>query len=140
MHYKDENNGLYWLDEGVSPAQVVGFPTNAVSITDDEADQIRATQQPVPTAAEVEATFTAAIQKRLDDFARTRNYDGILSACSYATSSVPKFQGEGAACVNLRDATWAAAYAILAEVQAGDRAMPQSLEDIEADLPALAWP
>lgn len=84
--------------------------------------------------------FTAAIQKRLDDFARTRNYDSILSACTYATSAVTKFNTEGQACVNLRDATWAAAYDILAEVEAGNRPMPQNLNDIEADLPALVWP
>ena len=84
--------------------------------------------------------FTAAIQQRLDDFARTRNYDSILSACTYATSTVAKFKTEGQACVNLRDATWAAAYQILADVQAGDRPMPTSIADIEADLPAAVWP
>ena len=88
----------------------------------------------------MQAAFTAAIQCRLDDFARTRNYDGILSACTYATSTVPKFKAEGQACVNLRDATWAAAYDVLAKVQAGQRAMPTSIADIEADLPALVWP
>lgn len=93
-----------------------------------------------PTAEQLQRNFAAAIQQRLDDFARTRNYDSILSACTYATSSVPKFQGEGQACVNLRDATWAAAYTILAEVQAGDRPMPASIADIEADLPAAVWP
>ncbi|MDP1938074.1 MAG: hypothetical protein Q8K91_12785 [Hylemonella sp.] len=93
-----------------------------------------------PTAAQIEAAFTAAIQQRLDDFARTRNYDSILSACTYATSTVAKFKTEGQACVNLRDATWAAAYQILADVQAGDRPMPASIADIEADLPALEWP
>ena len=86
------------------------------------------------------AKFTGAIQQRLDDFARTRNYDSILSACTYATSTVAKFKTEGQACVNLRDATWAAAYNILAEVQAGDRPMPVSIADIEADLPAAVWP
>ena len=44
-------------------------------------------------------------QKRLDDFAKTRNYDGILSACTYATSEVPKFNAEGVYCVQIRDAT-----------------------------------
>lgn len=93
-----------------------------------------------PTAKQIEAQFIAAIQQRLDDFARTRNYDNILSACTYATSTVPKFKTEGQACVNLRDATWAAAYAILAQVQAGTRPMPTSIADIETDLPALVWP
>ena len=96
--------------------------------------------KPTPTPEEMQAAFTAAIQCRLDDFARTRNYDGILSACTYATSTVPKFKTEGQACVNLRDATWAAAYDVLAKVQAGQRAMPTSIADIEADLPALVWP
>ena len=93
-----------------------------------------------PSQAEIIATFTAAIQKRLDDFAKTRNYDGILSACTYATSSVQKFQAEGQYCVNARDATWSAAYTILDEVQAGTRPMPASIADIENDLPALGWP
>lgn len=100
------------------------------------------TPQPVdqPTQQQIADQFTAAIQQRLDDFARTRNYDGILSACTYATSTVAKFKTEGQACVNLRDATWAAAYTILANVQAGKRPMPTSIADIEADLPAAVWP
>lgn len=93
-----------------------------------------------PTPEQIIAAFTDAIQLRLDAFARTRNYDGILSACTYATSTVPKFATEGQYCVTARDATWAAAYAILAEVEAGTRPMPSGIADIEADLPALAWP
>jgi hypothetical protein len=90
--------------------------------------------------SQLEADFTSAIQQRLDGFARTRNYDSILSACTYASSAIPKFRDEGQACVNLRDATWAAAYAILEQVKAGQRPMPDELADIEADLPALEWP
>lgn len=92
------------------------------------------------TQQEVADDFTAAIQQRLDAFAQTRHYDGILSACTYAASQVSRFRNEGQACVNLRDATWAAAYAILEQVQAGRRPMPDDLADIEADLPALEWP
>lgn len=95
---------------------------------------------PGPSVEALQEQFTAAIQERLDMFARTRNYDGILSACTYATSSVPKFSAEGQMAVLLRDQTWAAAYTILEEVQEGRRAMPESLADIEADLPVLAWP
>jgi hypothetical protein len=95
---------------------------------------------PPPTPEQIQAAFTAQIQARLDDFAQTRNYDGILSACTYATSSVAKFAAEGQYCVEARDATWAAAYAILDAVLAGERPMPGSIADIAGDLPALSWP
>ena len=81
-----------------------------------------------------------ATQQRLDTFARTRGYDGILSACTYATSTVSKFAAEGQAAVNMRDATWARLYALLDEVQAGTRPVPAGFADIEPELPALEWP
>lgn len=79
-------------------------------------------------------------QKRLDEFARTRNYDGILSLATYATSTVPKFQAEGQYGVEARDATWATLYQILADVQAGTRPVPGGYADIEPELPQLVWP
>jgi hypothetical protein len=94
----------------------------------------------VKSPEQLQAEIVAATQKRLDDFARTRNYDGILSACTYATSTVPKFAAEGQYCVTARDATWASLYTILGEVQAGTRPVPSGYEDIEGDLPALVWP
>jgi hypothetical protein len=81
-----------------------------------------------------------AVQKRLDDFAATRYYNGILSACTYATSAVPRFKTEGQYCVEARDATWAKCYEILTAVQAGTRPMPSGYADIEGELPVLAWP
>ena len=112
--------------------------TGEKTIVDLTPEELAALPQPTP--AQIEAQLIAALQQRLDDFARSRNYDGILSACTYASSSVAKFAAEGQYCVQARDATWAAAYAILAEVQAGTRPLPQGLADIEAALPALAWP
>lgn len=94
---------------------------------------------PPPTVAEIIATYTAEIQKRLDDFARTRNYDGILSAATYATSAVAKFKAEGQYAVEARDATWAKGYEILAAVEAGTRVTP-TLGELAAELPVLAWP
>ena len=93
----------------------------------------------VPTPDEQFAMFTYAIQAHLDNFARTRNYDGILSAATYATSTVPKFRAEGQYAVEARDATWAKGYEIMGAVMAGQRAMP-TLEDVIAELPALEWP
>lgn len=93
-----------------------------------------------PEAAEILKTCIATeAQARLDTWAQSRGYDGILSACTYATSQVPRFQAEGQRCVDLRDQTWARLYEILAEVEAGTRPVPMSLAEIEADLPALTW-
>ena len=78
------------------------------------------------------------VQARLDAFAATRGYDGILSACTYATSDIPKFAAEAQTCVNLRDATWAACYQIMADVQAGRRALP-TVEQAMSELPQLEW-
>ena len=79
-------------------------------------------------------------QSRLDDFAKTRSYDGILSLATYATSIVPKFQTEGQYGVTARDATWAKLYEVMAEVEAGTRPMPAGYSDIEGELPELSWP
>lgn len=79
-------------------------------------------------------------QERLDVFAKTRNYDGILSLCTYASSANPKFRQEGLYGVEARDATWAKLYEILAEVEAGTRPVPSGYNDIEPELPALQWP
>lgn len=98
--------------------------------------------KPTPTKTEQELIqeVTNATQTRLDTFAKTRNYDGILSACTYATSGVPKFATEGQYCVSARDATWASLYSIMAEVQAGTRPMPATVADALALLPAMEWP
>ena len=88
---------------------------------------------------QVKREITDATQTRLDTFAKTRNYDGILSAATYATSTVPKFQQEGQDAVNLRDATWARLYQVMAEVEAGTRPVPESFADVEPLLPALEW-
>lgn len=88
----------------------------------------------------LQSSIIAETQIRLDDFAKTRNYDGILSACTYATSAVPKFQAEGQYCVNARDATWSSLYQLFDDVTNGVKPMPPSFSDIEPLLPALEWP
>ena len=97
---------------------------------------------PEPTEEErqaaMQAEFTSAVQRRLDAFAQERGYDGIMSACTYATSTVERFRQEGERAVMLRDNTWAACYAILAEVLAGERPVP-TLDELVAELPALTW-
>lgn len=98
---------------------------------------------PSPTPEEQQAAmlaaFTDSFQGYLDGFARTRNYDGIMSAATYATSTVPKFRAEGQYAVEARDVTWAKGYEILDAVLSGQRPMP-TIEEVIAELPLLAWP
>lgn len=90
--------------------------------------------------ARLQQDIVDATQQRLDNFAKTRGYDGIVSLCTYATSPTAKFQAEGQYGVEARDATWAKLYEILAEVEAGTRPVPSGYQDIEPDLPPLQWP
>lgn len=94
---------------------------------------------PPPTSEQIISLYTGSVQQRLDTFARTHNYDGILSAATYATSQVPKFKAEGQYAVEARDATWAKCYEVLAAVEAGSRPMP-TLDELLAELPVLTWP
>lgn len=101
--------------------------------------------EPEPTPEEIEArmvaNYTNFIQKKLDEFAQTRNYDGILSACSYATSSDPQFALEGQYCVTLRDETWRMGYNIIDKVKAGEMEIP-TYDELYAMLPVSSakWP
>lgn len=78
-------------------------------------------------------------QQRLDDFAKTRGYDGILSACTYATSAIPRLAAEGQRAVNRRDTTWETLYGLLGEAEAGTRAWPTTYSEVEPLLPPLTW-
>ena len=99
----------------------------------------------VPTQEELEArmqaTMTHAVQVALDNFAKTRGFDGIMSACSYSNSTDAQFKLEADYCIVLRDTTWRMGYAILAEVKAGTRPIP-SVEELIAELPtgSAKWP
>lgn len=94
---------------------------------------------PVPHLPTSITEYQEAVQARLDGKAQERGYDGILSLCTYANSSVPQFAAEGKAGEAWRDAAWGECYAILAAVQAGQRPQP-SIDELLAELPVMAWP
>jgi len=89
--------------------------------------------------ASTKSRLTSAVQSMLDDKAKERNYDSILSLCSYATSPTAKFSDEGQAGVSWRDEVWAKGYAILADVESGERAIP-TVDELLAELPSFVWP
>ena len=110
----------------------------SLTVTERTAEDIAERQ--ANALANFQAGIVYQTQERLDTFARTRGYDNILSACTYATGGVPKFAAEGQYAVAARDNTWAALYTLLADVQAGTTPMPTGFADIEPLLPVLAWP
>lgn len=95
----------------------------------------KSTAAPMPTQDE----YVNAIQVMLDTKAKERRYYDIMSACTYATSTNPTFKAEAEACMAWRDATWAKAYSVLDQVQAGQITQPTILE-LLAMLPTMAWP
>ena len=133
-YFKDGQNTVFAFEADGSQDDFIH--AGLIQITEQEADELRF---PPPTPEQIIAQYTAGVQKYLDDFARTRNYDGILSAATYATSAVPKFKAEGQYAVEARDATWAKCYEILAAVEGGTRPMP-TMEELIAELPVLTWP
>lgn len=92
---------------------------------------------PPPTPAQVRVQRAAAVQLHMDAIAMTYGYDSIASAVTYADEpAVPRFQAEGQAFRRWRSLVWAACYQVLAEVEAGNRAVPTESE-LLALLPAL---
>jgi hypothetical protein len=113
--------------------------TREMDYRDMTPEEIAALPQQAVPAPPTLAEYTAAMQAVLDSTAKARNYDGILSACTYATSTVDKFRAEGQACVEWRDKVWAFGYDLLAQVDAG-QTPPPALADLAAILPQMVWP
>lgn len=146
----ERKDGTFVINRGGYPYHVTKTDPLWAQISAEVADGTRKSEPesepPPPTQEEqqamLRARFIDAIQAHLDAFARTRNYDGILSAASYAASKSPRFAAEGQYAVEARDETWAKAYDILDEVLSGARPVPDiaDMPAILAELPALFWP
>lgn len=112
------------------------FPRNEIPGLTEVSDP----RPEIPAVDQIERDIVVMTQNRLDAFAQTRGYDGILSASTYATSAVDRFRAEGQYCVDARDATWNALYQLMTEVQAGNAPMPAGFSGVEPLLPVLSWP
>jgi|GEM_PF-6121704 len=90
------------------------------------------------------ASLEKAVQVHLDAFAASRGYGDertapIVSACSYAASTHPRYGADGRTCLAVREATWDKCFEIMASVLAGSRPAP-AIAELIAELPALEWP
>lgn len=129
-----EVDDLNVLGEGVA---IVEAPT--ASIGDDWDGEKFIRIDSAPPAPPAVPDYVTAVQMMLDTKARERLYDNILSACTYATSTRPKFQAEGQACVAWRDAVWSRCYELMADVDSGALTQP-TIEELLAMLPTMEWP
>lgn len=83
-----------------------------------------------------EERYTFAVQNILDSAAKSKGYDSILSACTYADdATVPRFQAEGQAFRTWRSQCWDYCYQQLGAYQAGTIAQP-TVAEILVGLPA----
>jgi hypothetical protein len=130
-HYLSPAGQLFAYESNGSQDDLI--PPDFVLATDS---QVQAIQNPVPTLAQVVFAFESAVQAHLDTFAATWRYESILSAASYANSTVPSFKAEALALMAWRDQVWAQCYTELAAVQAGTQPMPASPSAFIATLPA----
>lgn len=85
--------------------------------------EVRAAQE----AARTQARYTAAIYALVTRTAQDRGYNSAESLASYVASTNPDWAAEAQAFVAWRDAVWAYALGVLAEVRAGRQPLP-SLE------------
>lgn len=114
MSNVDYANYLLWIDAGNTPEPYIVPPITVSNIVD-------------------------YVQNKLDAFVAERGYSSILSACTYATSTVPRFQIEGQRAVEVRDNTWSGLYSMLAEVENGKRIMPTDMAEVDNAIPSLTW-
>lgn len=94
---------------------------------------------PEAIAAATRARMEQRLDLLVDATARGMGYNSGLSCASYAGSTNPVFAAEAVAFIAWRDAVWAAAIALMAEVQAGTRAAPTEAELIAA-MPTFTRP
>ncbi|MCW0458960.1 hypothetical protein NB717_000028 [Xanthomonas sacchari] len=89
---------------------------------------------PLPvTRADLVAETKDRIGAWLDEVARSRGYDSIVSCASYAASTNEQFKAEAAAAIAWRDAVYAKGYELLANT-------PEGVETPEAVLALLPQP
>ena len=85
------------------------------------------------------SSVSTILRGQMDEFAKKRGYDNMLSACSYATSTNATYAAEGQHCVNTRDQQWSTLYALFDQIDSGAIEMPTSVDEFVKLLPTMQW-
>lgn len=118
-----------------------GVPVYASSTWTQTWDIVPATpEEASENMSKLEAEYTALVQARLDNFAKTRGYNSINDACTYALSANAQFKLEGEYCINARDETWSFFAGIITSAKNGVGPFHSNFAKYEIMLPRLEWP
>lgn len=150
MFYSKSTNGFYTYDVNGedTPGDAVAITTETYQalmegqsrgmvIAPDESG-LPVLVEKVLSQEDLIASYVGAVQTRLDTFAKGRGYDGIMSATTYVSSTVPRFVSDANSAIVARDTTWQKCYEVLGEVTSGARPAP-SVEELLSELPELVW-
>jgi hypothetical protein len=94
---------------------------------------------PPPPAVDMQQAIVDAMSALFDATAQARRYDNRIT-CALRAGYEGPFRAEGLAFATWMDACNALGYTMLAEVQAGARPMPATVEEALALLPPMVWP
>lgn len=99
---------------------------------------ITAEQKAATERDSVKKAFESAIQAKIDDVAKAKNYADGTAFASYSTSTVPQWKTEAETFIAWRDAVWIYAYAELDKAMTGQREIP-TIDAFLTELPAIQW-
>lgn len=97
---------------------------------------VTAEQKAEAERASIKAAFESAIQGKLDDYARSKNYADGNALAGYVASTVPQWKAEAESFVAWRDAVWLYAYTELAKALDGQRNIP-TIDEFLTELPTV---
>lgn len=129
-----------YVAKGYTLAETLRFiNTNPDQTKSDPDYVVQIEDVPPASIAKVNELARAYAQTKLDEFAATRGYDGILSVCSYATDPLEEHRLEGQRAVELRSAYWVTIGTYMAKVLSKELPVPKTVAEIMVHLPELTW-
>ena len=85
------------------------------------------------------AILKSFLDRYMDAQVAPKDYDSVLTACTWITSTIPEWAADAKAASDFRQACFLAAYQIEADVLAGKRPVPNETQ-FQAEMPVLWAP
>jgi hypothetical protein len=98
----------------------------------------RMEQEPQPTIEEQLKHLSSVVRMHMHTKVQEKDYDNIISACSYISSTNDQFREEAQKCIEWRDNVWEMFHAITQDVHSRLIEVPTE-EDLIKMLPELIW-